>query len=261
MTTFSNASSAGTSKGIPGMPRAGINGKRPEHVKISYNDDASGSGAPWARSIEAITGHLVAELASRFLSVTYDYVGMRDMDIGEADEYRLRGGSGEDLLREQKLLRRSGGGDADETFFQTVENHLSNPDWMPDTGSAEARGLIMATTSGSKPAKHNSVDEIGQELKQRRIKLFVIGEPGSNMEELVRAADGFFFPLRVDPTPAEAKEIATKLAATVKTTMGGMVTSRRDMGATVADRTLPATGTAFISTGTLRGTGDTVARP
>lgn len=261
MTTFKNDSPAGTSKGIPGMPRAGINGKRPERLKIAFKDDASGSGAPWARSIETITEQLVHELSSRFLAVSYDYVGMRDMDIGEADEYRLRGGSGEDLLREQKLLRRTGGGDADETFFQTVENHLSSPDWLTYTGASEALGLIMCTTSSSKPAKHNTVEQLGEELKQRRIKLFVIGEPGSNMEDLVRAADGFFFPLRVDPTPAEAQEIATKLAATVKTTMAGMVTSRREAGTTTADRTAPAADTVYVPRATLRGTGDTVARP
>jgi hypothetical protein len=254
MTTHSNDSLAGTSKGIPGMPRAGINGKRPELARVSVKDDGSGSGLVWARSIEFISSHLVVELERRFLSVTYDYVGMHDMAIGEADEYLLQGGSGEDLLRAQKLLRRSGGGDADETFFQTVENHLSAPDSMPYTGASEALGMVMFTTSNSKPAKHNTVAQLGAELKRRRIKLFVCGEPGTNMEDLVRAADGFFFPLRIEPTPAEAQDIATRLAATVKTTLGGMATSRRDTraGTVGPDRQFRAT---------LRGTGDTVARP
>lgn len=214
---------------LPGMHRV-FNGARPERVCLTVSDDATGSGARWATVIEKVTEHLVKEMEQRFVAVKWDYVAMRDMDIGEEDEYRLRGGTGADLLREQKLIKRTGGGDAPETFARTVENLLSDPGWNVYTGALEALGLVKFTTSDTKPALYNSLVELGEELKNRKIKLFVIGTPGTNMEELVRAADGFFFPLNVNPTDAEAREIVAKLAATVKTTMGGAVTGRGTAG-------------------------------
>lgn len=216
----------GTVRGqLPDMKRA-FNGARPERVSLAVNDDASGSGARWASVIEQVTNHLVKEMEQRFITVKWDYVAMRDTDIGEEDEYRLRGSTGADLLREQKLIVRKGGGDAPETFSRTVENQLSDPGWMVYTGGLEALGLVMFTTSDTKPALYNSLTELGAELKRRNIKLFVIGTPGTNMEELVHAADGFFFPLNTSPTDAEAREIVAKLAATVKSTMGAAATSR-----------------------------------
>lgn len=270
MTIFDkdHSPTSGTADGqLPGMKRV-FNGARPERVCLTIDDDASGSGARWASVIENVTAHLVKEMEQRFVSVKWDYVAMRDMDIGEKDEYRLRGGTGADLLREQKLVERTGGGDAPETFSRTAENHLSDPGWHIYTGALEALGLVMFTTSDTKPALYNSLDELGAEFKNRKIKLFVIGTPGTNMEELVRAADGFFFPLNVNPTDAEAREIVNKLAATVKTTMGTVVTGRGTAGVAgtaASDRaTLPAEAPMTLRR-TLRGdvgeVGRTVAVP
>jgi len=236
---------------LPGMHRV-LNGARPEHLNLGIFDDWTGSGAPWAVAIEQTTSHLVEQIQAKFATVHWDYVGMRDMDIGEEDEYRLRGGTGADVVREQKLARRSGGGDAAETFAQTLENQLSDPGWMPDTGAIEARGVILFTTSDTKPAKHNTLENLGQELKRRGINVFIIGTPGTNMEQLATAADGFFFALDVNPTVKEAQDIASRLAATVKTTMGRMVTSR----GTVSGR--PQMSPAALTVGPV---GKTVAVP
>lgn len=234
--------------GMPPMFTPGGKGVKPIAVNLYICDDATGSGAAWAKGIEVMTKALTIELEAKFAQVKYSYIGMRDQDIGERDEVRLKNGTAEELLREQKLLRREGGGDAAETFFQTVEDLLNDPSFAVDTGHSEARGLVLKTTSDSKPARENSVQDLGRELKSRRIHLYVVGTPGSNMQELVDAAQGDFFPLDVNPSTAEAQRMASALAATVAATVSAGGTAR-EPGKTVR-ATVPAMPSGTVSAGT-----------
>lgn len=248
---------ASTVRGIGNdMPslRRPINGVRPETVRLTVCEDLSGSGAGWAKGITQISTDLVREIGSRFAQCRWDYIGMRDQDIGEHDEVRLLGVSGEDFLRDQQLVEHVGGGDADETFAQTVEDLLSRPDWMTYVGPNEALGLVLFTTSSTKPAKGNTLEVLGEELKNRRINLYVIGTPGTNMQTLVDAAGGIFFELKSDPSPADTQRLAANLGKTVAGTLRTAAATVRD---TPADPALPKMTT-------VRGVGavgSTVARP
>ena len=179
-----------THNDIPSMNLA-LNGVRPETALLHVTDDWTGSGATWATGIEKITQHLVRDIESKFTQVRWNYVGMRDQDVGEKDEYRLKDGSGADLLREQIAAKRVGGDDPEETFAQTVEDGLSDSNILPNAGATEARGWIMFTTSDTKPANKNSLAELGTKLKARKIKFYLIGTPGTNLMELVNASGGF----------------------------------------------------------------------
>jgi hypothetical protein len=77
----------------------------------------------------------------------------------------------------------------------------------------------MFTTSDTKPADNNSLAELGAELKARKIKFYLIGTPGTNLIQLVDAADGFFFELTNTPSEAEVAAISANLAATVTATL------------------------------------------
>jgi hypothetical protein len=223
-----------THNDLPSMNRT-LNGVRPETALIHVTDDWTGSGATWATGIEKITNHLVRDIESKFTQVRWNYVGMRDQKVGENDEYRLKDGSGADLLREQAAAKRVGGGDAEETFAQTVEDGLSDPNVLPNAGATEARGWIMFTTSDTKPADNNSLAELGAELKARKIKFYLIGTPGTNLMELVDASGGFFFELTNTPSEAEVAAISANLAATVAATLRSGATVRKTTrGETVA---------------------------
>ncbi len=193
---------------------------KPIYVNMLIGDDETGSGNTWKVHIENSTEHVLTELGKRFAGIKYSYISMGDRAIGEKDKLRLQNATAEEVLREQKMLVREGGGDAAETFLWTMDDVLRDPALLPRTRSNEARGLLLLTTDDTKPLPDGrSLEEFAQQFRQSKIYLFVVGTPGSNMERVAQMCGGDFFALDLNPSAAEAERVAARLAQTVAATV------------------------------------------
>lgn len=214
----------------PPPMRQTMGGKKPIAASILVFDDLSGSSQTWGVAIEQVTENMVSALEASLAKVTWGYLGMRDQDVGEEDEPRLEEGTGTELLREQKAATREGGGDPDETFAWSVERAEQ---YYPFGGGSEvSKAMIVFETSSTKLLKSGrSLRDLGAALAKRRIYLFVVGTPGSNMKEMSQGAGqyGFFFELDANPGTREANKLAERLTATIKSSIGpGATTVRGD---------------------------------
>lgn len=204
---------------MPGMTPPG-KGLKPSSASILVIEDGTGSAQARAQAIAKATEQVVPRLESALAHVTWGYRVSRDIEEGESDEQRLVEGSGADLLREQAAVDHTGGGDADETFADSIEWALSDYTFSaaPDANKAV---LLFQTSSTKPPQSGRSLEQIGEEFRERRIYLFVIGTQGSNMEQITDAAGsyGFFIELSENPSGAEAARVAETLLATMKSTL------------------------------------------
>ena len=230
---YTQSSSSHSAPGqMPAMKPAG-GGIKPASASILVMEDLTGSAVEWAEAIRNVTRQLVPRLESALASVTWGYRGCRDIDVGESDEQRLVEGSGADLLREQAAGKREGGGDADETFADSLEYALESYTFSPLREAS--KGVVLFQTSSTKPARSGrSLEEIGALFKQRRIRLFVVGTPGSNLERVTDAAGdhGFFIELTAKPNGVESEAVAKVLLATMKGTLSQA--GKTDVMATMA---------------------------
>lgn len=234
---------------VVGIQRA-LGGKKPVACDVLVIDDGTGSGKPWAAGIEKGTEMVVRTLTAKLAAVSFGYTVSRDRDVGEADEQRLANVDGDQLLREQKLIVRDGGGDPEETFGDSVMDAVSG--YPFNHASDVSRAIVLLTTSNSKPTAAGLAPfQVGEEVAKRKIYLFVVGEPGSNVEDMVKGAGkygGGFFHLSLNPSQAEVDQMAARLTATIMGTVSNP-----------AAGTVP-TGTVRPS-GTIRPSGMTVANP
>ncbi|MCA3860342.1 MAG: hypothetical protein IOB81_17070, partial [Burkholderia sp.] len=69
---------------MPQMKRT-FGGLKPTHAHVTVADDGTGSGLPWADGIIHAMTEVEKRLGQNFHEVSYDYIAMRDQDIGERD--------------------------------------------------------------------------------------------------------------------------------------------------------------------------------
>lgn len=201
-------------------------GRKPVKVELLVVDDLTASAANRAQVIQAITQEAFQALGKAVLEVKFGYLGSRDRDYQESDELRVIHGGADQVLREQLTVVRAGGGDAAETFGDSLIDALDNYPFSraPDV----VAGVLLLCTDHSKPTRQGlSLTEVGERFKTSRTHVFVVGERGSNTEEIVPAAGAFgggFIELSAQADPDEIKVVAQKLTGTMVGTFGNAST-------------------------------------
>jgi hypothetical protein len=198
-----------------------MGGRKPIKVELLVVDDLTRSAVNRAQVIGQITRLCFDDLQKAIGDLSFGYVGSRDREQGEADELRVTLGTADQVLREQQLVIRDGGGDAAETFADTLVDCLNT---YPFTHAADVvRAVLLLCTDYTKPtAAGLSPLQVGQLFAQHRTHLFVVGEPGSNTAEMVQGAGAFgggFIELTANPGPQELAVVATRLTGTLVGTL------------------------------------------
>ena len=229
-----------------------LNGRKPGQLELVVVDDGTLSSVGRAEVMATITEHLTQGLRKALAQVSYGYIVSRDRQEGEHDEWRVVQGTAEQVLREQALVIRAGGGDAAECFADTLMEVI---DRYPFTYSQDVvRVVLLVCTDDTKPTLHGlDAAQVGQALADRRTHLVVAGEPHSNTRDLVSSAGRYglmFWDLSAQPTP----EALAKVTAGVTSTVVGTVSS----GGTVPMAGASANTSANTST---TPTGQTVPNP
>jgi hypothetical protein len=192
-------------------------GRKPVRVELLVIDDLTLSAHNRAQVICETTRSAFEALEQTALEARFGYLGSRDRGHGEADELRVVHGTAAQVLREQMTVTRAGGGDAPETFGDSLLDALDTYPFThaPDVVSA----LLLLCTDDSKPTQGGlSMEAVGERCRLARKHVFVVGEPGSNTEAIVLGAGAFgggFLELKANPTPQEVQLIARRLTGTL----------------------------------------------
>lgn len=192
-------------------------GRKPVRVELLLIDDLSQSAHNRAQVIHGVTRMAFETLEKAAIEVRFGYLGARDRGYGEADELRITHGSSAQVLREQMTVVRAGGGDAAETFGDSIVDAL---DIYPFTRAPDVvAALLLVCTDNSKPTAGGlSMRQVGERCHAARTHVFVVGEPGSNTEDIVLGAGahgGGFLELKASPSQQEVQLIARKLTGTL----------------------------------------------
>ncbi len=192
-------------------------GRKPVRVELLLIDDLSFSAQNRAQVIQDVTRLAFETLEKAAIEARFGYLGARDRGYGEADELRITHGSSAQVLREQMTVVRAGGGDQAETFGDSILDALDVYPFSraPDVVSA----ILLVCTDDSKPTTAGlSMHQVGERCHAARTHVFVVGEPGSNTEDIVLGAGvhgGGFLELKANPSPQEVQLIARRLTGTL----------------------------------------------
>lgn len=192
-------------------------GRKPVRAEVLLIDDLSLSALNRAQVIQDVTRQAFETLDKAAVEARFGYVGARDRQQGETDELRITHGSSAQVLREQVTVVRAGGGDAAETFGDSILDAL---DTYPFTRAPDVvAAILLVCTDHSKPtAAGLSMRQVGERCHAARVHVCVVGEPGSNTEDIVRGAGAHgigFLELKANPSPQDVQLIARRLTGTL----------------------------------------------
>lgn len=105
----------------------------------------------------------------------------------------------------------------DEDHLKAIENLARI---VPFTGSSSCRSVLVAIVNAeSKPLESMSPYELGRQLSDRGILVYVVGEPTPRIVEFIAGASGILLPISDSPTLDELSVIVTQVSASVEGTL------------------------------------------
>lgn len=214
----------------PGKPGSSIvrPATRPKiqcEVDLAATIDRTGSSERFKKGIPLAYEMIVSQINAKAREVKCWLASHGDLDEGQDFIIHTDAGTHEQALEDIKKIVYGGGGDPPEHHIDGIQELLNRVPWTADP--SRARGTILAfMTADTKPAKSGiSAAELGKQIKDKGILLYLVCEPTPTLKELASAAEGLVFQISNNPDPAEMQKIAAQLAASIVATVatGGTV--------------------------------------
>jgi hypothetical protein len=177
--------------------------------------DGTGSSKAFATGIPMAYEMILRDVSSKVKELRCSLANHGDLDYNEPFTVRCINSDINTAIDEIKRLTYQGGGDADETHLDAIESLMNITPWH--VNPSEARSVILCfASSESKPLRSGRTPvELGNEIKNRGILLYMVCERTPRMMELVKGADGFFFQISNSPSSEELKVISSALGKSI----------------------------------------------
>jgi hypothetical protein len=199
--------------------------KVPVRVQLAISVDRTGSSAPFTKGISQLCQSVFTQLGSKVADLKVSVFSHGDLQDSSQDVIQLSSRvTPEQAMMDIPSIQYGGGASADEDHLYAVDQLLQR---AGIGGTGIDRGfLLLITTDGTHPHPlGKSVQEIAQEILDRRLVLLLVGTPdlqsGSRpccprMNALIEACSGsFFIPISNTPDAAELQAVASMVAASV----------------------------------------------
>ncbi len=188
--------------------------KIPVTVMLGITVDGTGSSNSFQVGIPLTLKIILEKLEAKAKSVRCYLQIHRDLDYGEEPVLITNNGSPAQALEDLKSVVFTGGGDAEESHLDAVENLLTLP-WEPDLSTCRGAilGILNADTKPLRSGK--SIQELAQEIKKRNLLFYLVCEPTPQLQEIVNETGGMMFPISNNPEASELQKIAMQLGASI----------------------------------------------
>ncbi len=214
----------GVGKGGVSIVRPAVRPKLPCEVQVAFTDDRTGSSDEFKVGIPITVEGILAPVVAKAREVKVWLQTHGDLDEGQDMVLMVDGGSADEAIEAVKTVVYDGGGAEEESHLDAVEQLLNTVPWIADP--RKARGAIVALmTADSKPARSGkSARELGEEIKNRGILLYLVCQETPQLRELCDAAGGWLFEISNTPKAEDLKRIAQKVAASITVAAGAGAT-------------------------------------
>lgn len=184
-------------------------------LDLAVTVDRTGSSERFQTGIPKTYEMIVTQVAAKAREVRCFVGSHGDLDEGQEFCLHTDAGTPEQAIEDVRKIVYGGGGPPEENHLDAIETILNSVPWTADP--ARARGTIIGfLTADTKPAKSGvSAAELGKQIKDRGILLYLVCEPTPTLQELADAAEGLVFQITNDPDPTEMAKIAMKLAESI----------------------------------------------
>ncbi len=194
----------------------------PIHLTAAFEFDRTESSLAFGEGIHTIMEMFAVEFEQRVAEIT-TYVGSHgDEDYGEKPILHLEGGSLDEAVAVCRSIELVGGGDPPETHLDGIDFLLQRVPWAQDLSTRNV--LIAFLNADTKPARSGKTPrQLGLEMRDLGVMLFLVCEPTSALEALAEAAAGVVIPISNDPDLGELRRAAAELckSLTASLTQGG----------------------------------------
>ncbi len=138
-----------------------------------------------------------------------------DEDFGQQPVLLTDGGTRSEAEADLGTVVFEGGGDPPEHHLNGIENLADMVPWTDDP--QKARGALIAfLTAETKPSSSGRTPaEIGRDLNERGMLLYLVCQPTPSLNELCDAAGGLMFQITNSPSRSEMQRIAAQLSASI----------------------------------------------
>ena len=193
--------------------------KVPAAATAVVDVDGTGSSEPFAAGIPKIFQRTGQGLAERISEIKYDVWKHGDLECSEQPVQLAQGVDLTQAVSAIQSIKYDGGGDAPETHADQLENLLNVSQWGADP--LRSRNiLVMFATDDTKPLRSGkSMKQLGKEIKDRGIFLFLVCQETKNLREIVDAAGGFIIPISTEPDEKEIQQVVSSLTASIMSTV------------------------------------------
>jgi hypothetical protein len=183
-------------------------GKLPVRVEIAFADDITGSSGPYKeRGILEAARCVLDEAGKRAAEIVCWLQAHGDSEYGQNPTLIVDRGTASDVLAALASLDYGGGGDAEETHTEAIYQLLKTIPFTADP--ARARGAIIAflTDETKDTGCPLTPQELGAQVRQRGLLLYLIATATPKLQAMVNAAGGILLPISNDPDEAELRRL------------------------------------------------------
>lgn len=187
---------------------------RPKQGKMTFvvDVDRTGSSKAFQVGIPKTFKLIGEEIKKIVIDIDTYLISHGDLDFGQEIVLHVDSGTIDETAEEIERIFYGGGGDI-------PEHHLDAIEFITETVPFDPRGhaaILTFITDETKPClSGKSAQELGAELQQRNIKLFLICQPTPTLTELVESANGFIFPISNNPSTEEYEAIIQQLSTSM----------------------------------------------
>ena len=216
-----------TSSGRPGtvIVQPATRPKIQCEVDLATTIDRTGSSERFQTGIPNTFEMIVSQLCAKAREVRVTLATHGDIDEGQDFIVHTDRGTPQQAIEDCKKIVYGGGGPPEENHLDAIESLLNKVPWTADP--SRARSAILAfMTADTKPTKSGiSAAELGKQIQDKGILLYLVCQPTFNLQELASSAEGLVFQISNNPEPAEMQKIAAQVGASIVATVaaGGTV--------------------------------------
>ncbi len=193
--------------------------KVPAVAAVVVDVDRTGSSEPFAAGIPKIFERTAKGLAERISEIKYYVWSHGDLDCEEQPIQLVQGVDLAQAIKAIQTIRFDGGGDPAENHADQLENLVNVTQWGADP-LCSRNILVMFATDDTKPLRSGkSMKQLGKEIKDRGIFLFLVCQETKNLREIVDAAGGFIIPISTEPDEKEIQQVVSSLTASIMSTV------------------------------------------
>lgn len=201
----------------PTIRRMAVRPRRTADVEVAVTIDSTASSLQFANGIPILIENLLTDVRriTRACHVWLQTHG--DESEGMFPLLRCDRCTVDEAVGVAQRIGFAGGGLPDEDHLKAID-HLAGI--VPFTASSTCRAVLVAVINAeSKPLDNGSPFELGRELADRGLLIYVIGEPTPRIVEFVAGAGGQLLPITNSPQPDELSEIVTRIGASIRGTI------------------------------------------